>query len=319
MTSGERDFVANDRDERERDWLSETKEFLDPYGDAAEPTERDAVLRGADARLAAEIAQYQLEDDERHYAEAIGRSAEPRPSDEPHPGRARRPGGGWFDQESLSVALTLLQQAGEGSSDERAGFVAKDLRVARYALGKAHDATAVDDRLGALHHLRLLAESTLRIVWIASDTGVDSDGRPFVDGSAARRRIDAVRKRDILQLAAAYDAFHEMRGAGKPATNDLRVDAETIDGPPAPRTLRDLATSPYANQPYAVHRLCSALVHAGLGMSRVSRLPIATVSELADDSAQVCAVRGWAVLRALGVDVTLDWKALKGQPPPEEA
>jgi hypothetical protein len=319
MTSGERDFVANDRDERERDWLRETKEFLDPYGDAAEATERDAVLRGADARLAAEIAQYQLEDDERHYAEVIGRSAGPRPSDEPHPGRARRRGGGWFDQESLSVALTLLQQAGDGSSDERAGFVAKDLRVVRYALGKAHDATAVDDRLGALHHLRLLAESTLRMMWIASDTGVDSDGRPFVDSSAARRRIDAVRKRDILQLAAAYDAFHEMRGAGKPATNDLRVDAETINGSPAPRTLRDLATSPYANQPYAVHRLCSALVHAGLGMSRVSRLPIATLGELANDTAQVCAVRGWAVLRALGVDVTLDWKALKGQPPAEEA
>lgn len=318
MTSGERDFDADDRDERERDWLSETEEFLDPYGDAVDPTERDAVLTGADASLAAEIAQYQLEEDERHYAEITGRSAGSRASDELPPDRAGRPAGGWYDQESLSVALRLLQEAGEGSSDERAGFVAKDLRVARYALGKAHAATAVDDRLGALHHLRLLAESTLRIMWMTSDTSVDSDDRPFVDASAARRRIDAVRKRDILQLAAAYDALHEMRGAEKPATNDLRVDAENIDGPPAPRTFREFGASPYANQPYAVHRLCSALVHAGLGMSRVSQLPIATVSELADDSAQMCAVRGWAVMHALGVAVTVDWKALKGQPPEEE-
>jgi hypothetical protein len=319
MTSRERDFVTNDHDERGRDWLSETKEFLDPYGDEAEPTECEAVLRGAEAHLAAAIEQWQLEDDERRYAELIAGNAEPGPSREPTPGRATRPSGGWFDHESLSLTLRLLDEACEGSGDERAGFVAKDLRVARYALGKTHDATAVDDRLGALHHLRLLAESTLRILWIASDANDDSDGSPYVDASAARRRIDAVQKRDILHLAAAYDAVNEMRGAGKPATNDLRVDAESIDGPAAPRTLRDLATSPYANQPYAVHRLCSALVHAGLGMSRVSRLPIAIVSELADDNAQMCAVRGWAVLRALGVDVTLDWKAMEGQPPPEES
>ena len=86
-----RAFVASSLPVRE-DWVSDTRDFLDPYGDAHDPTERHAALRDADDRLAAEIEKWQLEDDERRYAALMRRSSDLEPSDELPPGKARPTG-----------------------------------------------------------------------------------------------------------------------------------------------------------------------------------------------------------------------------------
>jgi hypothetical protein len=196
-------------------------------------------------------------------------------------------------------------------------FLSQELRVAKYGFEHASEAARSNDRLGALNQLRLLAESALRICWIAGDgLSADSDRRPIVDTAAARHRIDALRKRDILHLAGAYAAIHDVRGDDRLLQAELFALAARISAAPAPPNIRQLATSPHATASYVAHRVCSSLVHPGLGMSRVDLMSIETVVDMAADNAYVCVVYGFAILRALGIEISLNWRGMIAPPPP---
>lgn len=224
-----------------------------------------------------------------------------------------------FAPDALVAALRALRDASERARDMHAGFVSQELGVALYALVQSHGATAIDDRLGSLNYLRLLAESTLRVCWLCGDTVVaDADRHPLVDGTAARERIDGLRKRDLLQLAAAYAAIHEMRGHRENLATDLLAKANAIIAPVAPPNIRRFATSPPGEAAYAAHRLCSSLVHAGLGISRIGLMSPEIVREMVNDTGYACVVFGASILRALGVDVALNWEGML-EPPPRKS
>ncbi len=159
--------------------------------------------------------------------------------------------------------------------------------------------------MGSLQFQRLLTECALRLAWTAGEfTTGDSHGWPEA-AAGWSERIDRLRKRDQLNLAAASDAIHAVGGGSTPAADELRVKAESIDVAAAPPNLRAMATNPVAKSAYAAHRLCSSLVHPGAGIGRIHKVSDAEINGRMDMAAYLCIACGNALLRGLKVRVDL--------------
>jgi hypothetical protein len=145
------------------------------------------------------------------------------------------------------------------SGDHRVQWIVAELAPARHAFARSLLEISVGDSLGHLLFLRLVAETTIRLGWIASHR---RGGLP-----AVRDAIDALSKRDLMHLEAAQKRLGE---------NTTAVDAaiREISAEPAPRQIEQLAGSTtLGSDGHFAFRLCSALVHPGLGLRGLPGYP----------------------------------------------
>lgn len=199
--------------------------------------------------------------------------------------------------------LVRLQRVATNRADFASQFVGAECRVDLYAIGQTELALARGDLVGALLYLRLLSEIGIRLRWLIGDEPDvgDAAGRIVANGALARSRVDALRKRDLLSLAAAQKAIAEANGGSASKTNeDLFAMANGIAETPAPRNISDLATSPTAKRLYAGHRLCSTMTHAGAALGRGELMDPAVASDMVDEASYLGCASADALLRALG-------------------
>jgi len=197
--------------------------------------------------------------------------------------------------------LVRVRDAGEASVDPTAQYIGTEARVATDAARMAIEALARGEMLGGLQNLRLLAETAIRLRWIAfeGEERAGPDGLALVDPAIAAERVRRLRKRDLLQLAQAYRAFSNIRPeVGTVALLELMELAEQIHDEPAPRDTAQLITSRLAQNMYFSHRLCSALIHPGAALGRRELVTAEVLEMLVATAAYTAAGFGEAILRA---------------------
>jgi hypothetical protein len=124
-------------------------------------------------------------------------------------------------------------------------------------------------------------------------------GQILVDRRVAEDRTRAMEKRDLALLAAAYKAIGSIRDAPfEDQSAGLQALIDNIDGPGAPANIRDLATSGTALKAYASHRVCSSMVHPGVGI-KSALMPRDRLEAMTDEVAYICLATADATLRAL--------------------
>jgi hypothetical protein len=154
---------------------------------------------------------------------------------------------------------TAVLTASESSTDRHVQFIRGELGPVRHAFGRSMVEIHVGDVLGHLLFARLLAESGIRLAYIARR---QDDGRREV-----RSAIEALAKRDLLHLRATAQA---MGGPDDGITEAI----DSIPGDPAPRTVEDLARGvPMAGGPRLLFRSSSARVHPGMGLRGLGVFP----------------------------------------------
>lgn len=203
------------------------------------------------------------------------------------------------EAEDLVNELARIRDEGERRWDESSQFVGTESRIALYSLVHGRNATARGELLGGLQYLRLLSETVIRMRWAAGDGEEvgDPDGRPLIDATVARARIRSLQKRDLAHLLAAYRAIH-IDGNFELAP-DLEGMINAIAEPLAPREISGLATSTTGRAAYATHRLCSSMIHPGLGIHRAGGMPRQRLAEMTDEMGYLAAAFGDAMLRTL--------------------
>jgi len=209
------------------------------------------------------------------------------------------------DRGDILKLLEGVRDEGEARPDEVSQFVGSEARVATYALVQGHNAIARDDLLGGLQSLRLSSETGIRLRWLVGDDEDEfgPDGRLLVDAGTAQSRYRSMRRRDLLQLAAAYHSISEVNPSEerRELEGQLRAIAALIAEVPAPWDARRLATSANARRIYAAHRMCSALIHPGAALGRHDREPIPRrrLEEMTSETAYVAWAVGDGILRSL--------------------
>ncbi len=204
--------------------------------------------------------------------------------------------------EETAERLVAARDHGERQLDEASQFIGSECRVALYAFIHGNNAIARDELLGGMQYLRLLSETAIRVGWIAGDSHeAGPDGYTVVDPAAATSRIESMRKRDLLLLASASRAIRQSSGSVvEDISASLEISADQIAEPPAPVDLRTMATSVPGLNMYAVHRLCSAVVHPGAGIGRPQLMSRDALQKMTEASGTVCGGLAVAVLRNLG-------------------
>jgi hypothetical protein len=210
-----------------------------------------------------------------------------------------------LDPDDILNLLVGVRDEGEARPDEASQFVGSEARIAAYALDQTRNAMTRGDSLGGLQSLRLISETGIRLRWLVGD-GEDQfgpDGRLLVDPGAARSRYRSMRKRDLLQLAAAYRSISEVN----PSEERRRLEAQlgalaaSIGEDSAPWDVGRMALSATARRIYAAHRMCSALIHPGAALGRRDRelIPRGRLQEMTGEAAYVAWAVGDGILRSL--------------------
>lgn len=206
------------------------------------------------------------------------------------------------DRGDIVNRLVALRDRAAGGRSEASEYVGEECRVAVYALIQGSNALARHDSLGGLQYLRLLAETTIRLRWIAGDDedAPTPDGRLKVDPDLATHRTLSMKKRDLRHLVAAYRAIREAGGSSSEGlTEQLSALADRIAEPLAPREMSTMAITTTARRVYAGHRLCSTMIHPGATLGRTGLMPRDRLEEMIDDTAVVCWVVADGVVTAL--------------------
>jgi len=176
--------------------------------------------------------------------------------------------------------LEVLVDIGETERiDAESRFIAAEANVAIKALMSGRQAMADGDVLAGWMYVRLLAETAIRIRWLAgpaADTP-DKDGAPSIDKSATIERIAGLRKRDYGLMRDAWRAVHNIRidtgqeDTGSDLGDRLQALIDSIPENGAPNGIRQLAesTGRIGRQLYAEFRNSSSIIHPGSALGRV--------------------------------------------------
>jgi hypothetical protein len=166
-----------------------------------------------------------------------------------------------------------------------------ELNVASAGARRVGRAVDEDDNLGALVYLRIVVECTIRLRWVAGD-----GPEPVL--ATLRERIERQRARDLSRIRAALK-FATDSPARRRAIALVTLEQATVRARPAPATVEQLATTDEARDLYALHRLCSAMIHPGVGIRRLDVMQTAETVGLAAttlDYAVACAASSAGVL-----------------------
>lgn len=209
---------------------------------------------------------------------------------------------GRYRRSQLTAELDRLRDLGEGRDDDASQFIGGECRVAGLATARAYEAILSNDAIGSILYLRLIAETAIRVTWLADDDtgGADSEGRPTVDASRLRTRIRQLTRRDLEHLRASFVAIHDPGDEDPDGLSDLLqglIDA--IEEPSAPGNAKALATSRAGRDAYAGYRLCSAMVHPGAALKRGSLIERDTAHSMTEQAAYLCCAWSDAALGAL--------------------
>lgn len=206
----------------------------------------------------------------------------------------------------ILAELQRLAQAGDGRTDEPSRYVGAECGVAWYALDRGGVAVENDEVVGGTMFLRVVAETAIRVAWIAGDDPpAGPDGRLAVDPVTARERTARMNKRDLMQLSGAYKAIAAVQEPSEARAETIRLLDERVaatSAEPAPSTPFDLAVSAHARKVYAAHRLCSTTIHPGALLGRVELIQPQRLGSMLDEAAFVCSAFGDAVMRALDAE-----------------
>jgi hypothetical protein len=148
-----------------------------------------------------------------------------------------------------------------------------ELRTTIDAARRVDHAARSDDALSAYAFLRIVVESTIRLCWLAGD-----EAEP--DAAVLRQRIEARRVRDLERLRSALELVPESPGR-REAIALLNLEQAGVRSPAAPWITEQLARTAEARLLYQVHKLCSALIHPGLGIRRISLIEPSDARSLA--------------------------------------
>lgn len=143
------------------------------------------------------------------------------------------------------------------TDDAAASWLRDELRVAINALRLGITFAHADERYAALGFCRLVIESAIRFAWLVAEGPVENQ---------VRTRLGRLEKRDLQQLLDASKAIDDLTQLGPLVENgdELREHLGDLREPAAPDP-RTMAREAEWEWLYALHRLCSAALHPGLG------------------------------------------------------
>lgn len=214
--------------------------------------------------------------------------------------RLHLPKGQWADVRLDAVGQMLAGEADEllaayDDSIEHTSYVRREVQLAALAVRRGTEAAYLSDWLTAWLHARLVAESAIRLAWLARGA----------DTTEVVRRLHRLEKRDLLLMLKADEAIaadSEHRMIVNPEI--LKSRAAGLAKDPAPMDLRRLAHDADESGIYALHRWASTIVHPGFGNHQLYRkMPFTELLKGLHLPFAVLAGSALKVLRTLAPDV----------------
>jgi hypothetical protein len=190
----------------------------------------------------------------------------------------------------LDDAMLAVAQRVKPAHSSRASWIVSELGTARQASTRSWGAVASGDTLGHLLYFRLVTEVAIRLAWVARHAFVREP---------TEQAVDSILRRDLLTFAKAAER------TGGQANRAAETEAAKIAAKPAPAQLDRLATEGDANGAYRYFRLCSALIHPGIGRRTLKRFPPGMTHLEARDYALQCVANADEALAAVGTFVGL--------------
>lgn len=141
------------------------------------------------------------------------------------------------------------------------GELMSELRTATDAARRVDRAVADGDALGSFVFLRVVLESTIRLRWVAGDGDEPQ-------AAILRDRIERLRGRDLARIRTALGTLIDSPGR-REAIAMVSLEQASIRATKAPAAIEQLAVTVEGKQLYDLHRLCSSLIHPGVGIRRI--------------------------------------------------